>query len=156
VRLSRVLAVSAAALLWAVPAAAQEGGVHVEDGVHVDPDSPTGKEYAFPLAQAREDNSGSRSERAPTTPEQPPLFGEGVTPSRGGSGSPGRARPSRGARPSRSGARRTAPVGAEPASARLAEVSSGGVGWSLALAAGVILAGGLIGVAARRIARRRT
>jgi hypothetical protein len=146
VRLSPVLAAGAAALALAAPAGAQG------NGVFVDPDSPTGKEYALPFAQARDDNSGRRSGRAPTSAEQSPLFGQGITPPRGGSG-PSEA--ASGARRSRGGGRGAAPVGAEPASARLEDVSSGGAGSSLALAAGVMLAGGLIGVAARRLARRR-
>lgn len=59
-------------LSWAPAAPAQE------DGVTVDPDSPSGQEYAIPLQDARE-KAGARSKRprgkrpAPSAP-----FGEGI------------------------------------------------------------------------------
>jgi hypothetical protein len=56
-----------------------------QDGVHFDPDSPAGKEYALPLDQARDEASGGAADRAPG--ERAPLFGAGV--SGGGSGSEG-------------------------------------------------------------------
>src|SRR5947208_2692244 len=51
---------------------APSAALAADPGVHVDPNSPAGKEYAVPLQQAR-DIGGSR-----TSPE---LFGAGITPS---------------------------------------------------------------------------
>ena len=45
-----------------------------EDGVTVDPDSPTAKEYAIPIESARRD--AAPADRSTATP----LFGQGVTP----------------------------------------------------------------------------
>lgn len=73
------VAIIAAAALPVQPAAAQ-------DGVHFDPDSPAGKEYALPLDQARDEASGDAADRAPG--ERAPLFGAGI-PGGGGSGGEG-------------------------------------------------------------------
>ena len=47
-------------------------------GVHVDPDSPAGKEYALPLDSARQDASGGPSGTA-ATGNGAPLFGAGIS-----------------------------------------------------------------------------
>jgi hypothetical protein len=67
---------AAALLVWAalaVPASAQE------PGVHVDPDSPTGQEYDIPLERARRKSSPSEDEgaRGSRTPADT-LFGAGI------------------------------------------------------------------------------
>jgi hypothetical protein len=51
-----------------------------DDGVFVDPDSPTGKEYAIPLEEARrqaDPSSGGGQKVQPGTRDSP-LFGEGI------------------------------------------------------------------------------
>jgi hypothetical protein len=60
------------ALFGAGPAAS------LEPGVFVDPNSPAGKEYSFPLGVLRSQGAGHRT--APADAPQP-LFGIGVTPS---------------------------------------------------------------------------
>lgn len=76
------IVILSAVALPAQPAAAQ-------DGVHFDPDSPAGKEYALPLDQAREEASGGGSDGA--SGERAPLFGAGIAGRNSGSeGTPGR------------------------------------------------------------------
>src|SRR4051794_21479121 len=64
-----------------------------EPGVHVDPDSPAGKEYAIPIDSVRRDTGGRGS--AEPGGGGAPLFGAGITPagrsSGGGSGGSGSA-----------------------------------------------------------------
>jgi hypothetical protein len=59
------------ALLPAAPAPAQE------DGVTVDPDSPSGREYDIPTERARRE-AGSRDKERPDKGDDAPLFGQGV------------------------------------------------------------------------------
>jgi hypothetical protein len=47
------------------------------NGVHVDPGSPAGKQYAIPIPSARAETSG---QSGGTGSANPPLFGVGVTP----------------------------------------------------------------------------
>jgi hypothetical protein len=73
------ITIAAALLVWAalaVPASAQE------PGVHVDPDSPTGQEYDIPLERARRKSSPSEDEssQGSRTPADT-LFGAGIEPS---------------------------------------------------------------------------
>jgi hypothetical protein len=61
-----------------------------EPGVHFDPGSPSGKEYAIPLAEGRAEGAGTKNQRAAA--DVP--FGVGITPpgpgdGRGGGGAPG-------------------------------------------------------------------
>jgi hypothetical protein len=56
-----------------------------DPGVHFDPGSPAGKEYAIPLAEGRAEGAGTTNQRgAANTP-----FGVGITPPGGGGGSGG-------------------------------------------------------------------
>lgn len=48
-------------------------------GVHFDPESPAGKEYALPLSQARNEGAGKTGIGEHGTVEPAPLFGEGVS-----------------------------------------------------------------------------
>ncbi len=70
---TRPLIALAAVLVLAGPAQAQ-------NGVTVDPGSPTGKEYAIPLDAARRDAAPGGDGRRPLAGRQrdAPLFGEGV------------------------------------------------------------------------------
>jgi hypothetical protein len=61
------------------------GDAAAEKGVHFDPESPAGKEYALPLAQARNEGAGKTGVGKDGSIEPAPLFGEGV----GGSGGRG-------------------------------------------------------------------
>ena len=64
------------------------GGVATaqDDGVHVDPNSPAGKEYALPLDSARRDAGGGATSGGGTSSYSAPLFGVGIS-ERGGSSS---------------------------------------------------------------------
>ena len=57
-----------------------------DNGVHVDPDSPAGKEYALPLDSARRDTSGSPNGTG-ASGQSAPLFGAGVSKAAGSGGS---------------------------------------------------------------------
>lgn len=89
-------------LLLALPAVAA-----AQDGVVIDDDSPTGKEYAIPVERAREEASGRKGSPSPPAPgEAAPLFGVGVgeePDSGGGRAEPGGTRPDRQAAGSGSG-----------------------------------------------------
>src|SRR5690349_19568187 len=61
------------------------GDAAAEKGVHFDPESPAGKEYALPLDQARNEGAGKTGVGKDGSIEPAPLFGEGV----GGSGGSG-------------------------------------------------------------------
>lgn len=83
-------------MLVAASLAAAPGAGALEPGVHVDPGSPAGKEYAFPLDRARRDAGGSsrvhgRGHSKPGSRQSdsttPGLFGQGITP--GGPRGPG-------------------------------------------------------------------
>jgi hypothetical protein len=63
-------------LLVAYPAIAAAAGL--PPGVHIDPGSPTGKQYQIPISGARNQTSGSTNG---STSSNPPAFGAGVTPS---------------------------------------------------------------------------
>ena len=76
-------------LLFLLLAPAAFAGAGLEPGVHVDPGSPAGKEYALPLSQARQTGGQGNGANAEGT-----LFGAGVKPPGGGpaAGAPGAAR----------------------------------------------------------------
>ena len=77
-RSAHAIVVPVAALAFAAPAAA------LQSGVFVDPGSPAGKEYAFPLSVLRGQGAGHVS---PTDAAEP-LFGVGISPvARAGTGS---------------------------------------------------------------------
>ena len=80
-----------AALASACLAASPGSAGALEPGVHVDPGSPAAKEYALPLNQARQTgqpsaNAAGSSGSEPSSGEAS-LFGAGIKPPRGGSGS---------------------------------------------------------------------
>ena len=79
-------AVIAAALALAAPPAA----VAQDDGVFVDPDSPTGAEYDIPLERARRDATSDPGAREqPSRSRTGPLFGEGISAPAGAKPRPG-------------------------------------------------------------------
>lgn len=73
---SKVVTIAALTLALTAPAAVAQ-----EEGVTVDPGSPSGKEYALPIDKARRDATGGGGRSS--TPGRPtPAFGEGVRPDR--------------------------------------------------------------------------
>lgn len=156
-RVLRVLLLLVCGLaLFASPAAAQD------DDVQVDPDSPSGREYALPVDSARSQASKGSSTRR-SAGQAAPLFGEGVRSGAGGGGAgdsaqadktASKAGPSDDAgedEDASSALRRAATSTPQTLRAQAAAPDGGssllvivGVG------AGVLLAGGLIGLALRR------
>lgn len=144
-------------LLLASPVAAQE------PGVHVDPNSPAGKEYAIPIDQARRQAEGaSGANGGHGSSGSAGLFGAGISArgGRGGSGgghSGGSAKGSGGSGTSGGAASQ----GAKRASARPAIAASTGAGGNATLLTGglvaaVLLAGALLGLFFHRLNRART
>jgi len=68
-----------AALCVCAPQAALAAG-NSSSGVHVDPGSPAGKQYSFPITSARGETAGNSS-GSRSGSGNPPLFGAGITPS---------------------------------------------------------------------------
>jgi cobalamin biosynthesis Mg chelatase CobN len=134
-----------------------------EPGVYADPDAPAGKEYAIPLEQARRESSGSedhQQRRRSSSSSQ--AFGAGVTPE-GTSDQSAGSESSTGSSPSSSShekrkktRRRTAPrtQSIAPAAVRAASKTDDSAGIRIAgIVAAVMLVGGLLGLAARRVLR---
>jgi len=155
---SRVAAVAALVLALTAPMAVAQ-----EDGVFVDPDSPSGKEYVLPIDQARRDAAGTGG-RPPVPGRPTPAFGEGVRPDRG----PDRASdPRGGTQASTAPGAESAPTIASAQRAQeregidraLTKASVGGDGGE-SEGSLVLLMGGLVvmavGVAAGLFLRRRT
>jgi hypothetical protein len=132
-----------------------------DSGVHVDPNSPAGKEYALPLDSARRDASGGASSGG-SGGDSAPLFGAGI--SRGG-GSSGESATSsgsgsgdgkaNGARDGGSGGSGSS-VGGVDATQAARAVADTGSGLSagaltLLIALGVLAVGGLIGLSVRAL-----
>lgn len=130
-------------------------------GVHIDPGSPAGKEYAIPLGQAR--STGTPTNLTGTGSAQ--LFGAGITPSEPSASTrsalatshrpAGRTTSAPGERNPRTGAitRKPAALAITPVSKLLGGGSgeSSGLWWMLAAGSLVLLLGGLGGaVLARR------
>jgi len=141
-----------ASLALLAPATAQ-----AQQGVHVDPSSPAGKEYAIPLDQARRQAGGAHS--AGGASGRPTLFGAGVTPA--SKHQPGSASPSPGSLNHPGGAGSSplpAAASGGPASIVLSGHpagggAGGGSGPTLAIVGGgliVLLGGGLAGLFLRR------
>jgi hypothetical protein len=155
----RLLAAAAAlALLAATPGTAVAGTTKLQPGVHIDPGSPAAKQYQIPINSARSEAAGKSNSNS----SNPPLFGQGVTPSGGsgaggasaGSGSGGHAAAQHGRAAARQhGVKESTPNTASgiPASAPSTSGSSGSSAW-LALGGGVLvlLLGGGGGLALRR------
>jgi hypothetical protein len=73
-----------AALTPALAAATPVVPALADSGVHVDPRSPAGKEYALPLDQAKRDAGGESGQTGSSgsTSGRSALFGEGIKPAR--------------------------------------------------------------------------
>jgi hypothetical protein len=128
------------------------------NGVHFDPDSPAGKEYALPLDQARGEATGggeSDEEAAPGAP----LFGAGVPPTGpqsagilgpGGEAADQQANPATKHSASRKSAARSGAV------VHISEAGGGGYppASGVAMVAAIVLLGGVLGLALRGLQRR--
>jgi hypothetical protein len=143
------LAGAAVVALLAAPS-----GAAAQGGVHVDPNTPAGKEYAIPLDSARREAAGKDNgtavaprNTAPSTGNETPLFGAGITPNR-----PRRSAPRAGAGASARAKRRHSTA----AGARVSAAGSGGSNGTAAtvgVALAVLALGGAFGYAFRRVAR---
>jgi len=145
----------------------------LEPGVHVNPGSPSGKEYALPLTQARHGAGGSPSPQHPGGgggPNQSPAtsdprFGQGITPARGASShtsgpaaAPSGRSPSRAASGTVSGGQAAPgadssfpPIPAVPARAGLVTPrGSSSSGWILGTIAAVVVLGSALALVLRR------
>lgn len=149
-----------------------------DDEVFVDPGSPSGKEYALPIDEARQQGAAKQKPKPSAERAKPPLFGEGVEPKRAGTTTP-QAAPERRDAGSRDDAKRAKARAADnrrakaaarekaaaEAAARAAEEVArtralraqaaspdGGVGFAAMIGAGVgvLLIGGLAGLLLRR------
>jgi hypothetical protein len=157
-----------AALAYACLAASPGSAGALEPGVHADPGSPAAKEYALPLNQARQTGQASGkaagSSGSGSSSGEAALFGAGIKPPRGGSGSG-----AKGGRASRPGVDSPAgggeptlaqPVAAtDPAITRALRESGGGDGSTLALIGGgvaVLVLGGFGGTVLRHSRRPST
>jgi hypothetical protein len=144
-----------ACLLLAAPAFAQE------EGVSIDPDSPSAKEYTIPLeSERRQADPGQEASAAIVQGARTaPLFGAGI----GSAGDAGGARPDSSASEPRAssqagdGPRRDAPQAGDPEVLRAATSNpgppAGGIGVALTIggaAVAVLLIGGLAGLLWRR------
>lgn len=130
-------------------------GSSLEPGVHIDPRSPAAKEYALPLAQARQIGAGGGASE-----NEGPLFGAGITPS-GPSGPTGSRTLPRSGSDSHANGETGGVSGPErsagaPRRASLASPGSGGDGSLLALIGGgvaIIVLGGFGGTVLRHSRR---
>ncbi|MFL5866817.1 MAG: hypothetical protein ACJ766_06930 [Thermoleophilaceae bacterium] len=131
-----------------------------EPGVHVDPGSPSGKEYAIPLEGARRDASGGGSSSGSSGGSsgssgggaaKAPLFGEGITPA-GGSQSGGGSGNGSGGSAHKGGKKASAVE--QTARSTLASAPAAGSGDSTAqtgaIGLAVLLLGGALGLLLRR------
>lgn len=142
---------------FGVPGAAQAQ----EPGVHVDPNSPSGREYVIPLEEARRVGRDTADQPVPTSGSaQAPLFGDGIEPASatapkpgGGSGRSSKRKPAAGS----SGAERAAGKdsgGGPPATAAVyARQGTSGEPQIVFLGAALVLM--LAGFGAYRLAARR-
>jgi hypothetical protein len=156
----RAAAILAAGVSLAAPASAAA----IDPGVNYDPGSPAGKEYAIPLVEGRSEGAGTANQRAGANIP----FGVGITPPGsggsgksgpgGGGGGPAKAGHGRGARGGgangKAGNAGKAQTAADRSAleSRLADAESAGgtAGRTLGIAAAVLLAAALLGVALRR------
>ena len=138
-----------AALTVAAPAPAQD------DGVYVNPDSPSGVEYDLPLERARRDADPARQagDAVPRQSRSAAPFGAGVGEPEGSSGAGGDSK-ARGRRDGKDRARRDAALPPDVVAAAAHPVSPVDSGGSTLLYAGlgalIVAAGALAGLLLRR------
>jgi hypothetical protein len=145
-----------ALLLLPAPAVAQQ-----DDQVFVDPDSPTGKQYAIPLESARRQADPNGDGRLAPPGGRPagvapaPLFGEGIATAANADGAnkPSKQKRSTASSKLKSKQRSQADSGPLKAAINNPGAPAGGIGSTALIAAGaalVLLLGGLLGFALRR------
>ena len=139
----------------ALPVAAQS------QAPQVDPDSPAGTEYELPIDRARDQASGGRSGGSGGSSDaagEAPLFGTGVERKTLGSGTEQRSGGNGPAGPTTTTGERRDPKTSTPrtirAQATAPDDGGSGLGAMSAGAAGVLLIGGLAGLAWRRRSMR--
>ncbi len=131
-----------------------------KEGVHFDPDSPAGKEYALPLDRARDEASGA-SDGAPG--RKAPLFGVGISDRPPGDGQAQSVGGGPNGRQQGGGVAERSEGQASPAGQssqkadRQLRLATAGDGYSLLRGGGMVVAlvllGGLIGLTLRRAPR---
>lgn len=136
-----------------------------DDRVFVDPESPTGKEYALPIQRAREQGAADVQTQNPVAGARTaPLFGEGVESSGAGKSKRQRAPEMRGSSDDTSGATaskaRSEPTTASATVDLRSEVATpdgaGGLAAVVGAGTAVLLVGGLVGLLLRRRGARRS
>ena len=146
------------AVAWCSPSIAGAAAATTDDGIHVDPNSPPGVEYALPLQAAREQAGAGRSAAGNSQAAgRGQAFGVGIEPgSQAKAGAGTSARRSRPGRGSTAGAPPTAGLESAPSISPRAlasvEQRDGGapVVFSLAGIVVVALLGGLVALLLRR------
>jgi hypothetical protein len=150
-RTASVVSLIVTVMLIAAPAA-----VGLEPGVHVDPHSPSGTEYSFPLGSTRQQLGGQSG--AGASAGSGPLFGVGLgraTDHRRASGGHG-GRPHHGGAGTRPGSRRAAAALRREQSEAIAALGESGSSTdALTLVLAVLALGGAGGLGLWLIARRR-
>ena len=144
-----------ALLLLPAPAVAQQ-----DDQVFVDPDSPTGKQYAIPLESARRQADPNGDGRLAPPGGRPagvapaPLFGEGIATAAKANGANKSSKQKRSAASKPESKQRSqADSGPLKAAINNPGAPAGGIGSTALIAAGaalVLLLGGLLGFVLRR------
>jgi hypothetical protein len=140
---------------------AAPAGASAQDGVFVDPDSPSGKEYAIPLESARRqaDPAAGGGRIAPGRRDESPLFGEGVDEPIAGARGTGKDASRGSGKPRPGRAKEESDGGGPPAPATVRAAASrpgapdGGLGSTLTIVGGgilVLLIGGGAGLLLRR------
>jgi hypothetical protein len=137
-----------ALLLLGTPGAASAQ----ERGVHVDPGSPAGKEYAIPIERARREASGGSKISSGNTSTQAaapvPLFGQGIKPA------PPKRHKHKTTSTSKTTTTKPAPVALAPTAAVEAALTKPSTtAWTGGIPAVVLAAGIVLGLGLRR--RRR-
>jgi hypothetical protein len=146
-----VVAMLTTALITSAGAQVAQATTNPQAGVHVDPGSPAGKEYQFPVAGARGETAGGGQQ---SSSGNPPLFGVGVSPAAAATGSTDQTNPNRGTASATNGGARSGPHAASsaassaavgpssaegsPALATTGSAGAGGSGW-IPLAVGGLL-----------------
>lgn len=145
-RRSRLLVAAAlAASLATTPAAAQDDGVHYDEG------SPADREYSLPLQDARQDSGGGSAAPGGGPPSEPPLFGAGIEP--GGAGSGGKSRGGSGVTREEDAANPAAPL-SEPVARAESQATESSLKAGLLVGGGAVLLALAVGLAVKRLGGR--
>jgi hypothetical protein len=149
--LARIRWAVGSAVLLLILAGGAGDAIAQDDGVHVDPKTPAGKEYALPLDSARRDAAGGAD--TGSTSGAAPLFGAGISRRDAqGTGKGGQKRSANGTEDN------GAATDGETSSSKTvaAAVAKNGTGLSGGLltgliALGVLLIGGIVGLSLRAL-----